>query len=104
MGPAGVTELSKSTNWSGLIRPNSRLCMTEYDAQFGLSVAFPPRSPRNVLGEVVSAAQLTQLRMAETEKYAHVTFFFNSGLEETAARLAASVIVPFLRLFPSDPV
>jgi 2,3-bisphosphoglycerate-independent phosphoglycerate mutase len=61
---------------------SSFLCMTEYDAQFGLPIAFPPRSPRNVLGEVVSAAQLTQLRMAETEKYAHVTFFFNSGLEE----------------------
>jgi 2,3-bisphosphoglycerate-independent phosphoglycerate mutase len=57
------------------------LCMTEYDASFGLPVAFPPEIPRQVLGEIVSAAGLPQLRMAETEKYAHVTFFFNSGLE-----------------------
>jgi 2,3-bisphosphoglycerate-independent phosphoglycerate mutase len=58
------------------------LCMTEYDADFGLPVAFPPSTPRNVLGEVVARADLSQLRMAGTEKYAHVTFFFNSGLEE----------------------
>jgi 2,3-bisphosphoglycerate-independent phosphoglycerate mutase len=58
------------------------LCMTEYDAGFELSVAFPRERPRNVLGEVVSRAGLAQLRIAETEKYAHVTFFFNSGREE----------------------
>ena len=58
------------------------LCMTEYDASFGLPIAFPPVIPRNLLGEVVSAAGLPQLRMAETEKYAHVTFFFNSGIED----------------------
>jgi len=56
--------------------------MTEYDAQFGVPVAFPKEEPRNVLGEVVSRAGLTQLRIAETEKYAHVTFFFNGGREE----------------------
>ncbi|MGI5939358.1 MAG: 2,3-bisphosphoglycerate-independent phosphoglycerate mutase [Thermoleophilia bacterium] len=57
-------------------------CMTEYDAQLGLPVAFPKEEPRNVLGEVVSNAGLSQLRIAETEKYAHVTFFFNGGREE----------------------
>ena len=57
------------------------LCMTEYDAAFELPVAFPPVIPRRLLGEVVSAAGLSQLRVAETEKYAHVTFFFNSGVE-----------------------
>ena len=57
------------------------LCMTEYDAAFDLKTAFSPEIPSQVLGEVVSAAGLSQLRMAETEKYAHVTFFFNSGIE-----------------------
>jgi 2,3-bisphosphoglycerate-independent phosphoglycerate mutase len=56
--------------------------MTEYDPKLGLAVAFPKEEPRNVLAEVVSAAGLTQLHIAETEKYAHVTFFFNGGREE----------------------
>lgn len=56
--------------------------MTEYDASLGLAVAFPKEDPRNVLAEVISAAGLTQLHIAETEKYAHVTFFFNGGREE----------------------
>ncbi len=60
----------------------SFLCMTEYDANFELPVAFPPEIPRKVLGELVAEANLSQLRIAETEKYAHVTFFFNSGIEQ----------------------
>lgn len=58
------------------------VCMTEYDATFGLPVAFGPESLSNILGEVLSAAGKRQLRIAETEKYAHVTFFFNGGIEE----------------------
>jgi 2,3-bisphosphoglycerate-independent phosphoglycerate mutase len=58
------------------------LCLCEYDADFDLPVAFPVELPRLVLGEVISQAGLSQLRVAETEKYAHVTFFFNSGCEE----------------------
>ena len=62
--------------------PDSRLVtMTEYDATFDLPVAFPPRVPKNTLGEVLSAAGKTQLRLAETEKYAHVTYFLNGGRE-----------------------
>ncbi len=57
-------------------------CMTEYDRTFGLPVAFPKTRPVNTLGEVLAAAGLRQLRIAETEKYAHVTFFFNGGVEE----------------------
>lgn len=57
--------------------------MTRYEADFGLPVAFPPVRLEKILGEVVSAAGRTQLRIAETEKYAHVTYFFNGG-EETA--------------------
>jgi 2,3-bisphosphoglycerate-independent phosphoglycerate mutase len=55
--------------------------MTEYDHRLGLGVAFPKEEPRHVLAEVVSEAGLTQLHIAETEKYAHVTFFFNGGRE-----------------------
>ncbi len=56
--------------------------MTEYDPNLGIGVAFPKEEPKNVLAEVVSAAGLTQLHIAETEKYAHVTFFLNGGREE----------------------
>ncbi len=55
--------------------------MTEYDPRLGLEVAFPKEEPRHVLAEVISEAGLTQLHIAETEKYAHVTFFFNGGRE-----------------------
>ncbi|UIP00818.1 2,3-bisphosphoglycerate-independent phosphoglycerate mutase [Halobaculum sp. CBA1158] len=55
--------------------------MTEYDEEFGLPVAFPPTQPEDTLGEVLSGAGLTQLRMAESEKYAHVTYFLNGGRE-----------------------
>jgi 2,3-bisphosphoglycerate-independent phosphoglycerate mutase len=55
--------------------------MTEYEASLDLAVAFPKVEPRHVLAEVVSDAGLTQLHIAETEKYAHVTFFFNGGRE-----------------------
>ncbi len=56
--------------------------MTEYDKSFGLPVLFPPENLKNILGEVLSENSLTQLRIAETEKYAHVTYFFNGGREE----------------------
>jgi 2,3-bisphosphoglycerate-independent phosphoglycerate mutase len=55
--------------------------MTEYDPRLCLPVAFPKEEPRHVLAEVISDAGLTQLHIAETEKYAHVTFFFNGGRE-----------------------
>lgn len=57
--------------------------MTEYDADFPLPAAFPPQSVDKSLGQVVSEAGLTQLRLAETEKYAHVTYFLSCGREET---------------------
>jgi 2,3-bisphosphoglycerate-independent phosphoglycerate mutase len=57
------------------------VCMTEYDATFGLPIAFGPEELTNILGGVLSDAGLKQLRIAETEKYAHVTFFFNGGVE-----------------------
>jgi len=57
------------------------ITMTMYDKSFDLPVAFPPLSLDNILGEVISRNKLSQLRIAETEKYAHVTFFFNGGRE-----------------------
>ena len=58
------------------------VCMTQYDATFrNVSIAFEPEELRNTLGEWLSKQGKTQLRIAETEKYAHVTFFFNGGVE-----------------------
>lgn len=58
------------------------VCMTQYDAEMpNVLVAFPPQSLKNTLGEYLSHLGLRQLRIAETEKYAHVTFFFNGGVE-----------------------
>lgn len=59
------------------------LCMTEYDEKFELPVAFPKQNLNNIFGEVISKNGLRQLRIAETEKYAHVTFFFNGGKEQS---------------------
>lgn len=69
------------------LRPNGYLklnyiCITQYDINLQAPVAFMPQNLDNTLGEVVSRAGLKQLRIAETEKYAHVTFFFNGGVEK----------------------
>lgn len=58
------------------------VCLTQYQASLPAPVAFAPERPRNTLGEYISALGLRQLRIAETEKYAHVTFFFNGGEEQ----------------------
>ena len=55
--------------------------MTLYDQTFSVPVAFPPQSMARIVAEVVSEAGLTMLKTAETEKYAHVTYFFNGGIE-----------------------
>jgi 2,3-bisphosphoglycerate-independent phosphoglycerate mutase len=60
----------------------SYLTMTQYDATFAAPQMFPPQTMTNLLGEVVAAAGKHQLRMAETEKYPHVTYFFNGGVEK----------------------
>ena len=56
--------------------------MTQYDKNLPLPIMFPKDTPKNTLAEVISNAGLSQLHTAETEKYAHVTFFFNGGVEE----------------------
>ncbi len=58
------------------------LCMTEYDKKLGADVVFRTEAPQNNLPEVFAAAGISNLRTAETEKYAHVTYFFNGGREE----------------------
>jgi len=70
------------------------VCMTQYDAEMpNVEVAFPPHRLENTLGEYVSGLGLSQLRIAETEKYAHVTFFFNGGVE-AANPLEDRVLIP----------
>ncbi|MFP5506133.1 MAG: 2,3-bisphosphoglycerate-independent phosphoglycerate mutase [Gammaproteobacteria bacterium] len=56
--------------------------LTEYNSEFDIPVAFPPERLQNVFGAYLSRLGMRQLRLAETEKYAHVTFFFNGGVEE----------------------
>lgn len=58
------------------------LCLTQYDETIAAPVAYPPEDVSNTLGQVISRAGLKQLRIAETEKYAHVTYFFNGGEEK----------------------
>ncbi len=58
------------------------VCFVEYEKNLPIEVAFPSETLANTLGEVMSAAGLKQMRIAETEKYAHVTYFFNGGREE----------------------
>ncbi len=76
------------------------VCMTLYDETFDLPVAFPPVHLKNIWGEVVSKAGLYQFRIAETEKYAHVTYFFNGG-EEKPFPLEERKLIPSPRDVPT---
>jgi 2,3-bisphosphoglycerate-independent phosphoglycerate mutase len=81
-----ITRAFTDPDFTGFARAKSPklatyVCLTEYDETFGLPVAYPSPNPVNILGEVVARAGKAQLRIAETEKYAHVTFFFNGGSE-----------------------
>ena len=69
------------------------LTLTEYDETYGCPIVFSSESLQRILGEVVSEAGLTQLRIAETEKYPHVTYFFNGGIEKQFPK-EDRVIVP----------
>ncbi|MEE3333618.1 MAG: 2,3-bisphosphoglycerate-independent phosphoglycerate mutase [Ruminococcus sp.] len=63
--------------------PLTYVCMTQYDATMpNVDIAFKPQSLKNTMGEYISSLGMNQLRIAETEKYAHVTFFFNGGVEK----------------------
>ncbi|HEY1659785.1 MAG TPA: 2,3-bisphosphoglycerate-independent phosphoglycerate mutase [Candidatus Sulfotelmatobacter sp.] len=58
------------------------VCMTQYDKNFSLPVVVPPESMANILANVMAGLKMRNLRVAETEKYAHVTYFFNGGIEQ----------------------
>ncbi|MBI2985492.1 MAG: 2,3-bisphosphoglycerate-independent phosphoglycerate mutase [Deltaproteobacteria bacterium] len=83
-----------------LIPLASFVTMTEYDKKFGLPAAFPPRELSNILGEVTSGQGIRQLRIAETEKYAHVTYFFNAGEEKTFP-LEERILIPSAKDVPT---
>lgn len=79
-----VSALAKD-HFSGFTRTQKSIhlvTMSEYDKNFTYPVLFKKESPKNTLAEVISKANLRQLHTAETEKYAHVTFFLNGGIEE----------------------
>jgi 2,3-bisphosphoglycerate-independent phosphoglycerate mutase len=67
------------------ITPLEFVTFTQYDASLTTAIAFPPQNLSNILGEVIAEHDLKQLRAAETEKYAHVTYFFNGGIEDPLA-------------------
>jgi 2,3-bisphosphoglycerate-independent phosphoglycerate mutase len=82
-----ITRTFVDPDFSGFDRKNgffplTYVCMTQYDATMpNVTVAFKSQSLNNTLGEILGNRGMTQLRIAETEKYAHVTFFFNGGVE-----------------------
>lgn len=83
-----ITRAIVDPDFDGFFREDGNLpvkfvCMTQYDATMpNVEVAFKPQSLTNTFGEYIAEKGLTQLRIAETEKYAHVTFFFNGGVEK----------------------
>ena len=82
-----LTHAFTDSNFTGFPRPSRPLLgeyvtFTQYDKHFDFPVVFPPLTLKRILGEEISRHGLHQLRIAETEKYAHVTYFFNGGREE----------------------
>ena len=82
-----LTQVFTDKTWdafavSGRPALDAYVTFTQYDKQFSLPVVFPPASLDHILAEEISSSGLKQLRIAETEKYAHVTYFFNGGREE----------------------
>ena len=87
-----------------LFLPLTFVTMTQYDSSLPVSVAFTPQSLNNILGEVIANHGLKQFRTAETEKYAHVTYFFNGGLEEPLPGEDRELIPsPMVATYDKDP-
>ncbi len=74
--------LSDFHEFSRTITDITCITMTEYDSTYPFAIMFKADNPKNTLSDVISDAKLSQFHTAETEKYAHVTFFFNGGIEE----------------------
>ncbi len=86
------------------VLPLSFVTMTQYDSSLPVGVAFAPQSLDNILGEVIAAHGLKQFRTAETEKYAHVTYFFNGGLEEPLPGEDRELVPsPMVATYDKDP-
>jgi 2,3-bisphosphoglycerate-independent phosphoglycerate mutase len=77
------------------------VCFTMYDQTFDLPIAFPPRQHKNVLAEVWGDLKVNNYRLAETEKYAHVTYFFNGGVEQEY-RCERRLLVPSPKIATYD--
>ncbi|KAF0091193.1 MAG: 2 3-bisphosphoglycerate-independent phosphoglycerate mutase [Fusobacteria bacterium] len=80
-----ISEVLVKSDFTEFPRKNINVnfvCMSEYDENLGAAIAFPSDRLNNTLGEYLSKNGIRQVRIAETEKYAHVTFFFNGGVEE----------------------
>lgn len=75
------------------IKLSDFVCMTQYEKNFNLPIAFNPINYEKILGEVLSENKISQLRIAETEKYAHVTYFFNAGRKE-AFDMEQRILIP----------
>lgn len=96
-----ITEALTQPDFTGFKRQkipflSSFVCMTPYDPRFSLPTAYTPSTPKRIFAEVISEKGLTQLRIAETEKYAHVTYFFNGG-REVVFKGEERVLVPSAR-------
>src|SRR5882724_4617835 len=81
-GLPGAPDLDVAIPLDRVPRNLHYVCMTQYDKKFSLPVVIPPESMDNILANVMGQAGLRNLRVAETEKYAHVTYFFNGGIEQ----------------------
>jgi len=101
-----ITRAFVDKDFEGFDRPNgwfplTYICMTQYDVNIsGVSVAYPPHYPQQTFGEIISKSGLRQLRIAETEKYAHVTFFFNGGVEKSFDG-EERILIPSPKEFPT---
>jgi len=101
-----ITRAFVEADFQGFSRKNGYfpltfVCMTQYDETIeGVYVAYPPQFPDKTFGETISKQGLSQIRIAETEKYAHVTFFFNGGVEQPFDG-EERILVPSPKEFPT---
>jgi 2,3-bisphosphoglycerate-independent phosphoglycerate mutase len=103
-----LTRAFVQPDFNGFLRPYfdplSFVTFTQYEASIPVEIAFPPQALDHLLGQVVSERGLKQMRVAETEKYAHVTYFFNGGLEQPLPgedrEMVQSPLVPTYDLKP----
>jgi 2,3-bisphosphoglycerate-independent phosphoglycerate mutase len=100
-----MTEALTSADFQGFVRPRfpkiNYVCMTEYERRLNLPLAFGPEEIHNMLAEVFAREGLRNLRIAETEKYAHVTYFLNGGVEKPFA-LEERILIPSSKVATYD--